>query len=149
MRSLQEAIQESMVIESADKFMKELLGKPLTFSAKMSGKFKELGMDYNHIDDTFTVFADGRVVYSNRYLFTIPFTAKVPATWLNRIIPADNKVLKLSPHVGHVATDIQNPYHYIRAVLNAFAQGFIEASHDGGVINDLDYTKGDFTKDKE
>jgi len=149
MKSLIETIYECTINEAADKKMKELFGKPLKFSEKMRTKFHELGMNYQHIDDSFIVYQDGHIEYRNKWLFTIPITGKVRKVYLNRVIPAnDDKLFVLNPVVGHVMDGL-TPYRYLRAVLNAFPQGYIEVRGGEGVITDLDYTKGDFEKDSK
>jgi hypothetical protein len=147
MKSLIETIYESTINEAADKKMKDLFGKPITFSKTMSSKFSELGMNYQHIDDVFYIYADGRIEYRNKWLFTLPRTGKVRKAYLNRIIPAnDDKIFVLNPVIGHTMDGL-TPYRFLRAVFNAFAQGYVEVRDGKGIITDLDYTKGDFEKD--
>lgn len=150
MKSLIETIYESTINEAADKKMKELFGKPIKFSDRMSSKFRELGMDWSHIYDVFYIYADGRIEYRRSPVVSqIRYTGKVRKPYLNRVIPAnDDKIFVLDPIVGRVSGDF-TPYRYMRAVLNAFPQGYIEVRNGVGIINDLDYTKGDFEKDRE
>jgi len=62
------------------------------------------------------------------------------------VINGDDKLFVLNPVVGHVMDGL-TPYRYLRAVLNAFPQGYVEIRNGEGIINDLDYTKGDLAKD--
>jgi hypothetical protein len=149
MQSLQERLQNS-INEAADKNMKLAFGKTIRFSGEVVKKLEKLGLNWMHEYDTFVVYEDGRIEYRNRYFFTLPFSGKVRKGWLNRVIPAnDDKVLKLDTHVGHCGSDIQTPYHLFRAVLNAFPLGFVNVQGQDLVLQDIDYTKGDFEKDKE
>ena len=149
MKSLIETIYESTINEAADKKMKELFGKPLKLSQSLKTKISNIGLDFRHDDDVFFVYQDGRIEYRNKWLFTIPITGKVRKNYLNRVIPAnDDKIFVLNPVIGHTMDGLV-PYHYLRAVLNAFPQGYIEVRNGEGVVTDLDYTKGDFEKDRE
>ena len=149
MQSLQERLQNS-INEAADKNMKLAFGKTIRFSGEVVKKLEKLGLNWMHEYDTFVVYEDGRIEYRNRYFFTLPFSGKVRKSWLNRVIPAnEDKVLKLDDHVGHCGSDIRTPYHLFRAVLNAFPLGFVNAQGQDLVLQDIDYTKGDFEKDKE
>ena len=147
MKSLIETIYESTINEAADKKMKELFGKPLKLSQSLKTKISDIGLDFRHDDDTFIIYQDGHIEYRNKWLFTIPITGKVRKNYLNRVIPAnDDKLFVLNPVVGHVMDGL-TPYRYLRAVLNAFPQGYVEIRNGEGIINDLDYTKGDLAKD--
>lgn len=149
MQSLQERLQNS-INEAADKKMKLAFGGTLHLSAEVKKKLEKIGLNWMHEYDTFVVYEDGRIEYRNQYFFTLPWTGKVRKGWLNRIIPAnDDKVLKLDEHTGHSSSDLRNPYHYMRAVLNAFPLGFVAAEGKDLVLLDIDYTKGDFEKDRE
>ena len=149
MKSLTESIYSS-IHEAADKQMKLAFGKTIRFGSEAIRKLEKIGLNYLHEYDTFVVYEDGRIEYRNRYYFTLPFSGKVRKGWLNRVISADDdKVLKLDDHVGHCGSDIRTPYHLFRAVLNAFPLGFVNTQGQDLVLQDIDYTKGDFEKDKK
>ncbi len=159
MKSIKETIIEALN-ESADKKMKELFGKEITFSPTLKSLFSKLGMNHLHSFDRFVVFEDGCVEYSNEKLFTGVIAAKVKKGMLNRIIIPGSTDLKIynksftdqapEPYIESGAGESTIkciPYNLLRAVLNALTMRQYTTELPGVIITDLDYTKGDFSKD--
>lgn len=153
MKDITELLKENLLNESANNFMKSCFGKRIIIGPRVKEKFQKLGLDFRHEEDVFVLYADGRLEYRNPRLFSGSYEAKVYKAYLNRIIkPSDEKVLKITDRAEEgKGLDIKNPYRYLRAVLNAFPQEFVEIAQDGEqlVLKDLDYTSGDLSKDNE
>lgn len=137
--------------------LKEFISEAITdnyevikISKEVCDIIMKVGMSFTHEDDEFYIYKDGSIEYRNPYLFTIPFKGKIPKSWIGKVIPMDDKrVLKLQPHVGHVNDDLKNPYNYIKAILNAYANG--EFKKDGAIyiLTNIEYTRDDYKEDVE
>lgn len=152
MKHLAEHINECLLLEKADKFMKRCFGCGLVPGSKLIKKFKDLGLDWRHQYDIYTVYEDGTITYDNpKLLGESTITGKAYPGMLNRVIKqSDIKEFRLVEPVPTCADlDIKKPLHFLRAVLNAFPQGFIEDHDDIVYITDMDYTKGDLEKDNQ
>lgn len=152
MKDITDLLKESLLNESANNFMKSCFGKRIIIGPRVKEKFQKLGLDFRHEEDVFILYADGRLEYRNPRLFSGSYWAKVYKAYLNRIIkPSDEKVLKITDRAEEgKGLDIKNPYRYLRAVLNAFPQEFVEyISGEQLMLKDLDYTSGDLSKDNE
>ena len=140
MKNLSEYISEA----SNDKYA------VIQISREVCEKIIKAGMGFTHKDDEFYIYKDGRIVYSNPYLFSISFQGKIPKIWLGKVIPLDDKrVLKLQPHPWHTNGNVLTPYNYIKAVLNAYASGNYEKRGDVAILTDIEYTRDDYDEDKE
>lgn len=144
MKSLSEYIQEGLDKSVFDKQIK--LGKDVL------KKLEDNRVNWMHKDDSFMIKSSGEVIYSNRYLFTLPFNGKVKKTVLAKgPIPVDDeKSFILYSHAGNAdGLDMKNPYLFIKAVLNAVASGNYEQDGNTLILTDIDYTKEDLEKDKK
>lgn len=144
MKNLIEYINESLDKSIFDKQIK--LGKDVM------KKLEDNRVNWTHKDDSFVIKSNGEVVYSNRYLFTLPFTGKVKKTVLSKgpIPEDDDKSFTLNPHTGNAdGLDMKNPYRFIKAVLNAIATGKYTTEGNKIVLTDIGYTKSDLEMDKK
>lgn len=150
MKHIVESIKESLMMESADKAMRMVFGKTIVLSDKLSGKFSKLGMDFRHIYDRFELHEDGCICYTNEKLFTGEICAKVYKGMLNRIIQTgDDKTLTVYGDNVSGSFDMSNtPRYYIKAILNSLTNKHYSQDPVNVIINDLDYTSGDYEKDK-
>jgi len=144
MKSLVDYIKESIDKSIYDKQIK--LGKDVM------KKLEDNRVNWMHKDDVFIIKSTGEVIYSNKYLFTLPFNGKVKKSVLNKgAIPEDDaKAFVLNPHTGNAdGLDMKNPYYFIKAVLNSVATGKYTVEGATLVLTDIEYTKADLEKDKK
>lgn len=148
MKDIKECINQSLISESADKAYKELFGKLIVLSPALSSKFSKLKVDWRHKEDKFVVYEDGRLTYENPRLFTGTMVAKVNKNMLNRTV--NNGDIKFLEEPTSCATlDMSTtPYRYIRAVFDALTHRAYQTTMWGVTITDLDYTSGDYDKDR-
>lgn len=153
MKDIVSCINESL-LESADKVYTNLFGREIMFSDALKTLYNKVGMSFMHEYDRFVVYEDGSIEYNNEYLFTGTIHASVNKAMLNRIIsPQDIKKIKLDASsvccYKEADDKCHTPLNLLRAVLNALTMKSYTATINGEiVINSLDYTKGDFTKDE-
>lgn len=155
MKSITECIKSSLIIERADKSYQDLFGHEIRMNEAMSSTFSKLGMDFRHIYDRFVLYESGCLEYTNEQLFVGSICAKIYKHNINRHVGADDKTMKvyLNDYFSEMnppALDLGNtPKHYMRAVYNALTHKNYVAKMYNYEITSLDYTKGDFEKDKE
>lgn len=144
MKKLVEYIQEGLD--------KSVFDKQIKLGDEVMKKLEGSRVYWMHKDDSFMIKSSGEVIYSNQYLFTLPFKGKVKKTVLAKgPIPADDeKSFVLYPHVGGNTggLDMKNPYLFIKAVLNAVIIGNYKQNGNTLILTDIDYTKEDLEKDK-
>ena len=131
---------------------KSVYDKQIELGKEVMKKLEDNRVNWMHKDDSFMIKSSGEVIYSNRYLFTLPFSGKVKKSVLTKgPIPADDeKSFVLYPHTGNTAgLDMKNPYLFVKAVLNAVASGNYTAEGNALVLTDIEYTKADLEKDKK
>lgn len=151
MKSIKEFLQ-NQVLESADKSYKELFGREISMNEVVQAVFSKLGMDFRHIYDRFTVYEDGCLEYTNPYLFMGTICAKVYKHKINRQIDVNDNTMKVYPHDSFSEKDppefdmSSTPRYYMRAIYNALTHRQYNSNYS---IVSLDYTKGDFEKDKK
>lgn len=135
--------------------LKEFISEAITnnyvvvkISKEVCDIIEKTGMGFTHKDDEFYIYKDGSIEYRNPYLFTLPFKGKIPKSWIGKVIPMDDKkVLKLQPHNGHTNDNLTNPYNYIKAILNAYANGEFKKSGDVYILTNIEYTRDDYNED--
>ena len=131
---------------------KSVYDKQIKLGKEVMKKLEDNRVNWMHKDDSFMIKSSGEVIYSNRYLFTLPFNGKVKKSVLAKgPIPADDeKSFVLYPHTGNAdGLDMKNPYLFVKAVLNAVASGNYTAEGNALVLTDIEYTKADLEKDKK
>lgn len=150
MKSLTEKLHESLLVESADKKYKSILGMDIVYGATVKDKLHKIGMDMDHDVDCFRVLVDGTVTYTNSKRM-VEVTAKLHPSKLNRTVSPTNmeSVIKFEDN-AEPTFDLQaKPYHLFRAVLNALTVGTYQVTATEVVLNDISYSAGDYEKDKQ
>lgn len=149
MQSLKDKLYEAMVTESADKVFKSLFGQPIVYGSKVLDKLNKLGLNDDHKYDKFIVLDDGTVTYTNSKRL-IEVTAKIHPSKLNRIVKPDEvkALVKIADTAASTFDICAKPYHLFRAILNSLTIRSYHATPTEIVLDDIDYTAGDFAKDK-
>lgn len=148
MQSLKERLYNA-INESADKKYKCVFGMDVVWGSQVKDQLNKLGMDHDHEYDKFFLCDDGNVTYTNsKHLVEV--TVKLHPTKLNRIIKPDEaaSIIKFSDTTEPTFDLNDHPYNLFRAVLNALTVGTYHITTTEVVIDSIDYTVGDFTKDK-
>ena len=153
MKTLSEHITTTLN-ESADKAYSRLFGKTIKLGARVIKKLNDVGLSWEHKFDTFVIDQNGYIEYRNERLFMGQITGNISKYLLNRIIsPTETKLVISDNQVTSNANlDMSmTPYFYIRALLNAlvYKNYEIKLEDDTVILYDIDYTKGDYEKDKK
>lgn len=152
MKSIFDYTREDL-FESADKTYKNLFGKKITFSSRLKSQLQKLGLDFRHLKDEFKVYSDGRLEYTNSTLFGSTIISKIPKSYLNRML--DN-VDKINFNIYSISNDhpkdfSDSPKYFFKAIYNALTSKKYESDNLNPsiiYITELDYTSGDYSKDK-
>lgn len=149
MQSLSNKLYEALLSEAADKQYKTVFGQPITYGPRVIDKLNKLGMNDDHKYDRFVILDDGNMTYTNSKRL-VEVTAKIHPTRLNRIVKPDEMVsiIKFADKAECTFDICEHPYHLLRAVLNALTVGTYHSTPAEVVLDDIDYTTGDFAKDK-